>query len=77
MSVTGTAWGGGRDGRRVRWDWWDGVSLGDKLVGRLESWVSMRKKCQRAALRHVGNLIECPVGDGRAKTLVGGGPGWR
>ena len=39
----GNGLGGGRDGRRVRWDWWDGVSLGDKLVGRLESWVAMCK----------------------------------
>ena len=34
---------GGCDGRRVRWDWWDGVSLGDTLVGRLDSWVAMGK----------------------------------
>ena len=41
--MTGTAGGGGRDGRRVRWDWWDGVSLGDTLVGRGELWVVMHK----------------------------------
>ena len=35
--------GGARDGRRVRWDWWDGVSLRDTLVGRKKLWVAMRK----------------------------------
>ena len=39
----GNGLGGGRDGRRVRWDWWDGVILGDTLVGRGESWVAMQK----------------------------------
>ena len=39
----GNGLGGGRDGRHLRWDWWDGVSLGDTLVGRLESWVAMGK----------------------------------
>ena len=39
----GNGLGGGRDGRRVRWDWWDGVSLVDTLVGSGELWVAMRK----------------------------------
>ena len=43
MAVMGTALGGGRNGRHVRWDWWCGVSLGDTLVVRGESWVAMRK----------------------------------
>ena len=39
----GNGLGGGSDGRRVRWDWWDGVSLGDTLVDCGESWVAIRK----------------------------------